>query len=540
METGFYKIIKTNQIIYLDQSDIESIDENNIEDAVIYYEDEELSLNAISYLIPEKIKFIDLFNLYLKNDVHTNYIISDKVSITYEMLKELIKTDNSYTITNMLNDQPKVVNYLYSLKKDIFIDSFNGVIFYIFTLCQDNEYTVEYLEEKLDKYMNHSLTKDDNLYDDEFINKFCYTYQGDEDFIRQTGLIKQISRYQNIVSIGIKRKLFYPVRNKAYDCYEGSKYTPRDTYQAEELLLILANDYGDEYAENTLGYIYYYYRKEDPQALLKSLAHFSIAKDQGVIEATYKVADIYSIRNDFYKNYHYAFSLVYTLLRSQYRHFSCGSINAKLPDVYLRLGSISRNIKLKNLKNANYYSLCNLYMAKSTIELRRRFSDYIGDNKVQDRINIIIDEIDKSSIDLNINNFDNIYDLMTVIYHQFTGMNYTSKIQIIDKNHLTLYLLPKTKFYIIPRVEDQCAKLYDSLQFTIEINDTSIIKKEYYEKLYLTSKFDKLYLAVMEYKDDDFDDKERYEVKKVTFNKDYGIKQERSILNIFSNYDSII
>ncbi len=129
---------------------------------------------------------------------------------------------------------------------------------------------------------------------------------------------------------------------------------------------------------------------------------------------------------------------------------------------------------------------------------------------------------------------------MTVIYHQFTGMNYTSKIQIIDKNHLTLYLLPKTKFYIIPRVEDQCAKLYDSLQFTIEMNDTSIIKKEYYEKLYLTSKFDKLYLAVMEYKDDDFDDKERYEVKKVTFNKDYGIKQERSILNIFSDYDSII
>lgn len=473
---GYYKIKKTNEVIYFYDYFIDEIDENHNEfyneDTDKIYTDEE-----VEYLEEKDISFEDLFQYLLeKGFLDFNYNIIGNITFTNKMLLDLINNDNKSQIVSILYDVDGIYDFLPSYYKDPFVDTFIGIVKEIFSsIEEDKEVLIKYFNDLL----NHLENKDDTLLSEKYIKNFCYKYPNIDKFINKTKLENQVNRYHKIIDIGISLKDKNAITSRAYEYYEGSKYLKRDTYKAEELLNILSNEFGDEYAENTLGYIYYYYRKEDPQALVKSLAHFSIAKDYGVVEATYKVADIYSIRDDFIKNYRYAYECVNSLLKNQFNQFSNGNVLAKVPDIYLRLGSLSRYYKPPYIKNVPYFSLMNLLIAKETIRLRRKYENYIGDNKVQDRINIIIDEIDTSNLVFSTNIIENLEVLIAILFKQFTATKAKSFIKIIDKNHLILSMKPVDGyFFIIPIIEESKAKLYTKISFEIEMEDTSRIDKK--------------------------------------------------------------
>ncbi len=128
----------------------------------------------------------------------------------------------------------------------------------------------------------------------------------------------------------------WALETKAYAYYGGNKIVPCDWKIAEQALLKLERS-GDTYAANSLGYIYYSNRLGEPD-YNKAFTYFSKAAKAGVVEARYKLADLYRKGHGTAKDPEKAFKLLKQVYDGQLASIQDGYFGCKYADVALRMG----------------------------------------------------------------------------------------------------------------------------------------------------------------------------------------------------------
>ena len=137
---------------------------------------------------------------------------------------------------------------------------------------------------------------------------------------------------------------FEDIERYAYAYYGGNGIVPCDWRKSEKALLCLFNPdeepmQGYEYAANSLGYIYYSERLGEPDCE-KAFKCFSCAAEHGVIEATYKLSDMYRKGDGTIQDKEKAWELLNQLWEhTDKRNISGG----KYADIALRMGYCYRD-----------------------------------------------------------------------------------------------------------------------------------------------------------------------------------------------------
>lgn len=177
------------------------------------------------------------------------------------------------------------------------------------------------------------------------------------------------------------------LKRKGYAYYGGNRVVGCDWKKSEEALRLLFELERDEYVANSLGYIYCSDRLGDPD-YEKAFYYFSYAASQGVVEATYKLSDLYRKGHGTEKNPDKAWKLLSELYRN------CNKKKKdkhKYPDIMLRIGYCYRDgIGVeKDLSKA----LESFSEAKEGILLRIKKQKGFGDEKVLENVIKAIDTL---------------------------------------------------------------------------------------------------------------------------------------------------
>ena len=146
---------------------------------------------------------------------------------------------------------------------------------------------------------------------------------------------------------------------------------------------------GNRPAQENLGYCYYYGRDGMPD-YEKAFLCFTYAAENGVIEATYKLSDMYRKGHGTAQNYEKAWNLLSTLYeQSDKKH----PAKKKLPDIALRMGYCYRDAVgvERDYNKAREFFL----LAKRGIELRLKKHPGFGDQVVDANIKKALDDIEK-------------------------------------------------------------------------------------------------------------------------------------------------
>lgn len=167
---------------------------------------------------------------------------------------------------------------------------------------------------------------------------------------------------------------------KAYHCYGGSPLYACEWQTSRDLLLRVFQVTREAYIASSLGYIFYYGRcTNGTPEYEKAFAYFSYAAAHGVIEAIYKLADLYSYGNGCLKSEAAAAHLITELYDAQLPLF-CQGKSMKFADIALRMGKCYE-YGIDVYQDA--YSAYRYYLqADYAIRLRMHDYDFYGDAKV--------------------------------------------------------------------------------------------------------------------------------------------------------------
>ncbi len=190
------------------------------------------------------------------------------------------------------------------------------------------------------------------------------------------------------------RELGWPesVATCAYAYYGGNAIVGCDWKKAEQALLTLydpdkAPDQGVEWAANSLGYIYGSDRLGEPD-YRKALICFSYAADHDMIEATYKLSDLYRVGLGTEKNPVKAWMLLSNLYsRTNKRRISEG----KYADICLRMGYCYRDGV--GVEPDSKKALCYFRKALRGIQARMKTNSEYGDEVVARKVRVALDSI---------------------------------------------------------------------------------------------------------------------------------------------------
>ena len=175
-----------------------------------------------------------------------------------------------------------------------------------------------------------------------------------------------------------------------YGCYGGNRAFPCDWKKAEECMLKLFETVDEmparAYYANTLGYIYYYGRCNNgiPE-YEKAYKYFSYAAFNRLIEAEYKIADMYQNGYGVQKCLNTAKDIVKCLYNTLLYKIKDGRVGSDFADVALRMSRFCAGDCFD--ENWDYYALLKYcYQAEFAIRLRRKEFNYYGDDAVQKNI----------------------------------------------------------------------------------------------------------------------------------------------------------
>lgn len=290
---------------------------------------------------------------------------------------------------------------------------------------------------------------------------------------------KKIDLYFNLLNVGIDQNIRAAINEAAYNYYCGTPISDRDIDKAEPLLRRLADEYNDEFAMNTLGYIYYYYRGNVKDHYRIAYSYFSVASLAGVTEATYKCADIFEKGLIGSKNPKLSHKLIMDCYSGCVDGFFSGNLVAKFPDLCLRIGMHYKDgIGVqKDEAIARAYLLC----AKSALELRMEELNYIGDDSVANRISKELDSlgnINKEIVKMFPGSLLN--DGLNVFYNYHeTYRDIDCESVIIDKNTLSIALSSNLyNYFIFPDLINDKATITNKLIFNIQCSDAASLKKD--------------------------------------------------------------
>ena len=179
-----------------------------------------------------------------------------------------------------------------------------------------------------------------------------------------------------------------------YHSYGGSPAFPCDWERSRECISKLFEENGDPVYANSLGYIAYHGRCSDGVPDYDAaFRYFSYGSANGIIESTYKLADLYAGGKGIWKSEEAAFRLVQELYVDTMKRFCGGELTGKFADVALRMGRLYENGSVEeepNLSAAYYYYL----QARYAIRFRRKLANDYGDDVVERNIENAITRIE--------------------------------------------------------------------------------------------------------------------------------------------------
>ena len=178
----------------------------------------------------------------------------------------------------------------------------------------------------------------------------------------------------------------------AYAYYGGNGIVPCDWKKSETALRELFDPdvrppRGLDYAANSLGYIYASSRLGQPD-YARALICFSYAAEAGIIEATYKLSDMFRLGQGVERDPERAWALLYRLYR-QADKLHLG--NGKYADIVLRMGYCYRDgvgVPVDRVKARGYFQ-----EAQRAIEKRLKIHPQYGDSVVAKNIAAALESV---------------------------------------------------------------------------------------------------------------------------------------------------
>ena len=169
--------------------------------------------------------------------------------------------------------------------------------------------------------------------------------------------------------------------------YGGSTAFPCDWELSKNCLEQLFEETGDPFYANTLGFLAYYGRGGDSDGVPDydaAFRYFSYASANGIIESSYKLADMYAGGKGIWKNEEAAFRIIQDLYTDTLKRFCGGELTGRFADVAQRMGRLYENGSLDepNPMAAYYYYL----QARYAIRFRRKLVNNYGDDAIERNI----------------------------------------------------------------------------------------------------------------------------------------------------------
>lgn len=200
------------------------------------------------------------------------------------------------------------------------------------------------------------------------------------------------TKYKEYVEEGCIEGWPIALKAKGYGCYGGNCVYDCNWEIAKDCMIKLTKLTDDEFAHNTLGYIYYYGRCNDGVPEYdKAFKHFSIGAASGVFESMYKLADMFADGKGVPKSPKAAANIIIGMYDENYDIFCNEQFDGKLADVALRMGDIyeyGKGVEI-DFDKAYYYYL----QAGYAIDTRMKHHDIYGDSRVKSRISECIERI---------------------------------------------------------------------------------------------------------------------------------------------------
>lgn len=189
-----------------------------------------------------------------------------------------------------------------------------------------------------------------------------------------------------------EKQVFEALKAKAYGCYGGNAVYECDFALSAKLLDILWRNFSFGYAANTLGYIHYYGRIDGKPDYEKAFFYYSVASTFNIIEARYKIADMFLKGQYVNPNPPLAFQTYIKLYDETRFYFENGDCGCDYADCALRLGKALSEIPSQRIRR---YAV----MLEADYAIRKRIEKAFeyGDNKVRDSISA---ELEKARADL--------------------------------------------------------------------------------------------------------------------------------------------
>lgn len=263
---------------------------------------------------------------------------------------------------------------------------------------------------------------------------------------------------------------------KAYTYYEGFGLIKQDFNQSLHYLEILFKN-GNNFAANSMGYIYYYGRVNNgvPQYDL-AYKYFTQAALAGIDEAIMKTSDM--IKNGYYvdKNPGLAFTMISDLAVKSEKAFEENKPN-KYADLCLRLSSF---FEFGLPDEEPIYHLAKIYALRAMGAIMVREEEYpmYGDSTVKKSIDKSLRRLNDRF--LNISENEN----LVLLIRQFTQDNYFDiKIKSEDKdsnNYLISFYSNKPKLY----VDALHNAIYYSDQLHLDILLSNKIKEQKFKDVF--------------------------------------------------------
>lgn len=233
------------------------------------------------------------------------------------------------------------------------------------------------------------------------------------------------------------------MKAKAYACYGGNCIYSCDYNEAARLLELLWKDYGFGYAANTLGYIYYYGMTDNYKPdYERAFYYYSVASSFEIIEAKYKIADMFFYGNFVKPNPSLAFN-TYTRLYSETRgYFQDGDYSCEFADCALRFAA---SLSIVPNQLLNRYKI--LLEARYAVSKRINTMHHGSDSTIADTIENNIAETKEKLLASPDYSFGTAtrpaagYDTMKALddfVNAFPNQNYSASCRRTGKNRLRL------------------------------------------------------------------------------------------------------
>ena len=191
---------------------------------------------------------------------------------------------------------------------------------------------------------------------------------------------KYIDLFRTIVDEECERGAYSAMRIKGYSCYGGNRLYECDWEESRNMISALFEKYDDPIFANTLGYIHYYGRcNNGVPEYEKAFQYYSIGVAHGLLESTYKQADMFMKGKGCIKSESAANAIYERLYQECRPRFCCGD-DAKFADIALRQASIYQRKEFYSFAYATYLE------ADYAIKKRMKKSDFFGNTKVQESI----------------------------------------------------------------------------------------------------------------------------------------------------------